>query len=101
MRLYSRFDPLAFQKYYAAKTLKAKRRAVSFETMDDATMSHVKSVWGGVNPWHSFYYTIGDKEKTHLENALENVQGKALAPNRHRKRKEADLYHATGADRRN
>lgn len=66
MRLYSRFDPLAFQKYYAAKTLKAKRRAVSFETMDDATMSHVKSVWGGVNPWHSFYYTIGDKEKTHL-----------------------------------
>ena len=47
MRLYSKFDPLAFQKRYAANTLRVKRQCVGFETMDDETIRKVKIMWGG------------------------------------------------------
>ena len=47
LRIYSKYDPLAFQKRYAANTLRVKRQSVCFETMDDETISKVKTLWGG------------------------------------------------------
>lgn len=66
MRLYSKFDPLAFQKHYAAKTLRTKRQYVNFEQLDGDSAKRVKKLWGRKNPWHSFYYTIGNKSVAHL-----------------------------------
>lgn len=59
-------DPLFFIKRYAKGSLAKKRNTVSFDKIDNDSVLKIKKLWGGINGWFDFYYTIGDKSKVEL-----------------------------------
>lgn len=59
-------DPLYFQMIYAKRTLAKKRNTIQFDKIDSESILKIKELWGGVNGWFDFYYTIGDKSKAEL-----------------------------------
>ena len=59
-------DPLFFQMRYAKSTLAKKRNTITFDKIDNDSIFKFKNLWGEVNGWFDFYYTIGDKSKVEL-----------------------------------
>lgn len=63
--VYSKFNPLVWQMRYAYKTLKEKKKAISFDKIDKVSINNIKKIWKGFpeSDWFRFYYTVGDKTK--------------------------------------